>query len=159
MLAYVHRAVTCFRVIRSVHPTATRDVSLTREAREAREAESFLCLTLQECGLPLLLISSASCSAALVPAKDPTLQYVFIQGRRRQKKRNRRSWRRKRTARSRVKREHEAKRSGANIQEGAEYARNKGPVDKKREEFRGTRSVIIAEVATPASLTARSTAK
>jgi len=155
MLAYVNRAVTCFRVICSVHRTRRR--RLSRERGEAREAESFLCLTLQECGLPLLLISSVSCSAALVPAKDPTLQYVFIQGTRRQKKRSRRECRRKRTARrSRVKREHGAER--IYLQEGAKYAR-KGPADKKREEFHGTRSVIIAEVATPASLTARSTAK
>lgn len=58
------RAVTCFRVIHSsgAHPSdATRRRAkgqrrLSRDERRERP-ESFLCLTLQEAGLPLLLIS------------------------------------------------------------------------------------------------------
>lgn len=61
-------------------------------------------------------------------------------------------WRRKRAARSQAT-------SAERIYEGQRSVSGKGSAEKKREEFRGTCSVIIAEVATPASLTARSTAK
>jgi hypothetical protein len=60
-----------------VHPTTSHE---RRERRRRVLSPSY------PSGASPLLISSASCSAALVPTKDPTLQYVFIQGIRRQKR-------------------------------------------------------------------------
>ncbi|CAL1679798.1 unnamed protein product [Lasius platythorax] len=131
MLAYVPRARTRGHLFprNPLHPTTI--------ARGER-GESFLCLTLQE--LSPLLISSASCSTALVPAKDPTLQYVFIQGIRRQKRT------------SGIGREH---RAGVSSECGVyerEYTRKDLHLQKEKGGVHGTRSVIFAEVATPASV-------
>jgi len=60
-----------------VHPTTSHE---RRERRRGVLSPSY------PSGASPLLISSASCSTALVPTKDPTLQYVFIQGIRRQKR-------------------------------------------------------------------------
>lgn len=129
-------------------------MSLSRERRE--RPSPFSVLPSRSGRPPPPYLSSASCFAALVPAKDPTLQYVFIQGTRRAERSGADASGVGREPRG-VKRT-SAERSGYTRRGSG--VREKGlSAEKKREEFRGTCSVIIAEVATPPSLTARPTAK
>lgn len=125
----------CARTRGHLFPRNPLHPSDYRERRERR----VLSLSYPSGASPLL-ISSASCSTALVPAKDPTLQYVFIQGIRRQKRT------------SGIGRE-----PAAECQASAEYTRGRHIrertcTQKEKGGVHGTRSVIFAEVATPASV-------
>lgn len=154
---YVHTRGHLFprNPLRPSAPTAT---SLSQES--LREAESFLCLTLQERSppSPYLLCLLSRCART---SQGFYLAVRVYPGYKTAEEEERSGPKRRRgrgppgvvsSASAIAKRIYERGSRSSSTRERA-------PAEKKREEFRGTCSVIIAEVATPASLTARSTAK
>lgn len=130
MLAYVPRARTRGHLFprNPLHPT--------RRSREAREASPFSVLPFRSVSPPYFFCLLFHCAR---PSEGSYLQYVFIQGIRRQKRT------------SGIGRE---LRAGVSSEYGGSMWERTCTL-KEKEGVDGTRSVIFAEVATPASLTSK----